>query len=118
MSGLMSYLAGAAAEDLVAQRYVRNGMKLLAQRWRGRRGELDLVFDDGESFVFVEVKKSKNHYRAAENLSAAQIRRIMETAVEYAARKTGLADNNMRFDVATLDDAGAIKITPNALQMC
>lgn len=116
MSGLMSYCAGAAAEDIVAQRYLHAGMTLCAQRWRGRGGEIDLIFEDGDEFVFVEVKKSASHQRAAERLSRRQVGRIMRTAVEYAANRTGRADNNMRFDLATMDQVGSVEIVPNAMQ--
>lgn len=116
MSGLLSYCAGAAAEEIVAQRYHHAGMTLCAQRWCGRGGEIDLIFEDGEDFVFVEVKKSTSHERAAERLSRRQVGRIMRAAVEYAAKRTGKADNNMRFDLATMDQVGSVKIVPNAMQ--
>ena len=43
MSGQVSYLSGVSAEDQVARRYARTGHVILARRWRGRAGELDLV---------------------------------------------------------------------------
>lgn len=114
MSGLMSYYAGCASEETVARHYMRRGLKLLAQRWRGAGGEIDLVFKDGPSFVFVEVKKSKTHDRAVSRVSRGQMNRIMTAALDFAARRTGRADNHMRFDVATMDQTGDVRILENA----
>ncbi len=48
--------AGALAEDRVAEWLVARGWTVLARRWRGGGGELDLVVARGEALRFVEVK--------------------------------------------------------------
>jgi len=115
MSGMISYLAGASAERQVAAHYARNGMQIAARRWRGQGGEIDLVARDGDGLIFVEVKKSRSHARAAERLSLRQIRRLFDAAGEYMAAFSGGLAVNARFDVALVDGAGRIEIIENAL---
>lgn len=113
MSGARSYYAGAAAERQVAAHYRAEGHALLAARWRGRAGEIDLVLSDaapGGGLIFVEVKQAHSFARAAERVGPAQIGRIMRAAQEFAgARPEGLG-TPMRFDVALVDAAGRIEI--------
>jgi len=115
MSGMVSYLAGASAEEQVGAHYARNGMPITARRWRGKGGEIDLVAQDGDGLVFIEVKKSRSHARAAERLSMRQIRRLFDAAGEYMAVFSSGRAVNARFDVALVDGAGRIEILENAL---
>lgn len=111
----MRYHAGLSAERIVARRYLRRGAEFLQHRWRGRGGEIDLIFRENGEFVFVEVKSSKSHERAAQRLGRRQVQRIMRAASEYAAQATGVADNYMRFDVATVNNSGDVRVLENAL---
>ena len=65
MTGQTGYFAGLAAEDIVARDYLRRAHAVAAQRWRGQSGEIDLICRDGDTVVFVEVKKSRSFARAA-----------------------------------------------------
>ncbi|WP_323035725.1 YraN family protein [Pararhodobacter sp.] len=115
MSGAVSYHAGLSAEDQVARDYVRRGFPVAARRWRGKGGEIDLILRDGAGFVFVEVKKSRDHARAAERLRPQQMQRLFAAASEYLGQcPTGL-DTFARFDVALIDAQGRIQILENAL---
>lgn len=115
MSGSLSYHAGLSAEGQVARDYQRRGFPLISQRWRGKGGEIDLVLRDGDGFVFVEVKKSRSHARAAEHLSARQIRRLYDAAAEFLGGCPAGLDTRARFDVALIDAQGRIEILENAL---
>ena len=112
---ITNYLAGQAAEGSVERLYAAQGASCVASRWRGQRGEIDLVLRDAEQIVFVEVKKSKSHHQAARHLSSAQVARIFQTAEEYLARHDLPMDTDMRFDVALVDRHGAVDILENAL---
>ncbi len=114
MSGRVSYHAGLAAEDQVAQLYARQGQKILARRWRGTAGEIDLIARDGAGVVFIEVKKSKTHAMAAEHLTPRQMERIYQTASEFIGSEPLGQDTLVRFDVALVDSAGRIEILQNA----
>lgn len=79
----MAHLSGVMAEDSVARLLEGRGMTVLARRWRGKAGEIDLVASQGACLVFVEVKQSATHEEAALRLGSAQQGRIMRAALEY-----------------------------------
>jgi len=113
--GQINYLAGLGAEDMVARYYEDKGHRVLLKRFRGRRGEIDLVAKDGQTTVFVEVKRSKSHASAALRVTQNKIQRLWMTAEEYLARYSLNLETDMRFDVALVDELGRVKIHENAM---
>jgi putative endonuclease len=91
------------------------GVRIIARRWRGRSGEIDLVCAEGTTTVFVEVKRAENFAAAAHSLLPPQIARIFAAASEFAASLPAGQDSDMRFDVALVDGTGQIEIIENAL---
>lgn len=112
--GISAHAAGVTAETRVAERYVDGGCELLAQRWRGLSGEIDLILRDESTVIFVEVKKSATIDMAAERLSRRQMDRICGAALEYCDTLPTGSLTEMRFDAALMDDAGQIEILENA----
>lgn len=108
-AGALAYAAGCAAEDQVVRSYEMAGCDILARRWRGAAGEIDLIVRDGETIVFVEVKKAATLAAAAERLCRRQMDRICQAACEYC----GLS-SEMRFDAALVDDLGRMEVLHNA----
>lgn len=108
-------MAGQAAELSVLRIYQDRGFTLVAQRWRGGGGELDLVFRKGDSLTFVEVKKSRSHELAAQRISQQQIHRIFNAASVFVSESKGGNLLDMQFDVALVDGAGEVQILENAL---
>lgn len=94
--------------------YQHLGARLLAARWRGRRGEIDLILHDGESHLFVEVKAAASHALAAERMQMRQWRRIEAAAEDWLARHFDHVDVARRFDLALVDRHGAIEVIENA----
>lgn len=115
MSGTTSYHAGMAAEDCVARHYAALGHAVLARRWRGKGGEIDVIAQDGEDTIFVEVKRSDTHAAAALRVQARQVRRLFDCAGEYMATLPGGMLSPVRFDVALVDAAGHVEVIENAL---
>ena len=113
--GKTNYLAGLGAEDSVARDYSDRGCQVISQRFRGKRGEIDLVVQDGTTTVFVEVKKAKTHAGAALRVTGTKIRRLFMTAEEYLSRLSTGMMTDMRFDVALVDELGRVEIRENAL---
>ncbi|WP_394153507.1 YraN family protein [Loktanella salsilacus] len=109
-----NYLAGLAAEDMVARNYVQRGCAEAARRWRGQGGEIDLIMRDGDSVVFIEVKKSRTHGRAVERVTRRQMDRICMAASEFVGREPRGSLTPMRFDVATVDQSGQVQVIANA----
>jgi putative endonuclease len=97
---------GAQAEQLAAQYLQRQGLKLVAQNYRCRFGEIDLIMQDGATVVFIEVRLRRNTSfgGAAASIDARKQKRIISTAQQYLS---GLARvPTCRFDAVLLDDAG------------
>lgn len=115
LAGAVSHRAGVAAEATVAAHYRRTGREVVAQRWRGQGGEVDLVARDRGELVFVEVKKSRNFARAAERVTPRQIARLFAAAAEFLGTEPGGQATPVRFDVALVDGMGRIEVMENAL---
>lgn len=115
MDGAVAYHAGIAAEHSVARFYQDRGHHLRACRWRGKGGEIDLIFASGDQLIFVEVKKSRNFSRAVERFSTRQLNRICMAANEYVAGEPGQMDTDMRIDLALVDAQGALEVIENIL---
>lgn len=115
MSGYNSYRAGIAAEDGVAEHYVRRGCRVAARRWRSPAGEIDLIARDGDAVVFVEVKRARDFSSAATRLGARQIARLMQAAEMFLGGEPAGTRTEARFDVALVDGAGRVAILENAL---
>ena len=113
MSGSVSYHAGLAAEQQVAQFYERAGKVIVARRWRGQAGEIDLIARDGDRIIFIEVKHSRTHASAAEHLSPRQIDRIYTTAAEFVEHEPKGQLTDVQLDAALVDGQGKIQILEN-----
>ncbi|MCU0901997.1 MAG: YraN family protein [Cypionkella sp.] len=114
MSGRRSYHAGLSAEDQVAQLYDRAGCAVVARRWRGPCGEIDLIARDGAEVIFIEVKQASSHARAAERLTPRQMARIYASAECFLGGEPAGAHTPARFDVALVDGMGRIEVMENA----
>jgi putative endonuclease len=113
--GQTNYRFGHAAEGQVEGAYLRTGYRLRNRRWRGGVGEIDLVMENGEGIVFVEVKASRTHERAAASLSRRQIDRLLKSAEVYIGQLPSGLSTPMRFDVALVDGRGHVDVIENAL---
>ena len=100
-------LGGAAA-----RRHLQGlGLRFLAANFRCPRGELDLIFRDGDCLVFVEVKtRSREDWtRPAAAVNAGKRKRLSVTALEYL-RRLGHPRVRIRFDVVeVLLQDGAVR---------
>lgn len=114
MSGATGYHGGQVAEDSVARRYAALGYEIAARRWRGSGGEIDLVLRDAGAVICVEVKRSASHEAALTRLGARQIDRIMAAASEFVAGEPAGQLTELRFDLATVDGAGTVRVLKNA----
>ncbi len=97
---------GAQAEQQAARYLQQQGLKPVAQNYRSRFGEIDLIMQDGATLVFVEVRlrRSANFGGAAASIDAHKQQRLIRTAQQYLA---GLAHiPPCRFDAVLMDDSG------------
>ena len=112
--GRLAYHSGRAAEGSVERVYERGGRQIVARRWRGMGGEIDLVARDGAEVIFIEVKCSTTHAQAAERLGRRQMARIYAAASEFLAGEPLGQLTPARFDVALVDGQGRVEILENA----
>lgn len=113
--GALSYQAGKSGEAQVVRHYEALGFSLVAQRWRGQGGEVDAVFRKAAQLVFVEVKASTTHAKAAAQIKPAQLYRIAAAAEEYADQFAQGNLTHMRIDAALVDAQGYVDVLENVL---
>jgi putative endonuclease len=111
-------ILGKTGEDLACGELERRGYAIVARRYRGRGGELDIVARDGPTLVFVEVKTrgGRGFGDAVEAVTPGKQRRIVQLALEYLARHH-VTDVPCRFDIVSIQfEAGrpALEIFQNA----
>jgi len=111
---------GRAGEQRAADFLRRAGYRILASNYRTRRGELDLVAEEGGELVFVEVKTrtSLAFGSPAEAVDSRKQRRIGRAAQEYLLRE-GASERAVRFDVVAISLAAGrpeIEIIKNAFE--
>jgi putative endonuclease len=97
---------GKSGENLAASELEARGYAIVARRYRTEHGEIDIIARDGETMVFVEVRRKSSDEcgTAAESVTPAKQSRVIRMAVEYLWLH-GLYDRcPVRFDVVAIDD--------------
>ncbi len=98
---------GQAAEQQAANYLSKQGLHLVEQNYHCRRGEIDLICKQGDTWVFVEVKyrKSLSHGGAAAAVDQHKMHRILLSAQHYLQQKNlNQFDTAMRFDVVAIQE--------------
>jgi putative endonuclease len=106
-----------------ARKYLKTkGLKFLTANFRSARGEIDLVFREGDCLVFVEVKtrSSEEWTRPAAAVDATRRRRLTRAALDYLH----LLKNppvKVRFDIVEVlladSKVDEIRHLPNTFEM-
>jgi putative endonuclease len=87
--------------ERAAKKYLRQrGLKFLTANFRSARGEIDLVFRDGECLVFVEVKtrSSEDWTRPAAAVDSHKRKLLSKCALDYL-RLLRNPEIKIRFDI-------------------
>lgn len=111
--GYRAHRSGLDAEAQVSAQYQLVGYALVATRWRGGAGEIDLVFENSDGLVFVEVKKAKSVDAALHRLSARQLQRLILAGEEFLGTRPGGLLTPARFDLAAVGGLGDVSILEN-----
>lgn len=92
---------GRGAETLAMIWLLLTGHRILAHRWRGRGGEIDIVAYRRRMIIFCEVKFQR---RASESgiPTPRQRRRICRAAQEFASRRHLSGNVEWRFDLVQI----------------
>ncbi|WP_397572103.1 YraN family protein [Silanimonas sp.] len=97
---------GDAGEQAALAFLVARGLRPLARNVRFKGGELDLVMLDGETLVFVEVRRRgrSDFGDALDSVDARKARKLVLAARLYLQREPRHARRDCRFDVVGFDD--------------
>ena len=113
---------GRLGESTAREYLSEKGLKFLAANFRTKRGEIDLIFRDGDCLVFVEVKARsiRSWTRPAASVNARKRRLISLTALEYL-RRLREPRVRIRFDIVEvlLEEGRVIEIRhlPNTFSL-
>ena len=91
---------GELGERAAKQFLQRQGLKFLTANYRSERGEIDLIFRDGDYLAFIEGKtrSSEEWTRPAAAVNAARRRRLTRAALDYL-RLLKQPQVKIRFDI-------------------
>jgi len=113
---------GVLGEQAAKKFLRRSGLKFLTANFRSERGEIDLIFRDGDCLAFVEVKtrSSEGWSRPAAAVNAERRRRLSHCALDYL-RLLKNPEVKIRFDIVDvlLTDGAVreIRHLPNTFPM-
>ena len=94
---------GRRGERIACRHLLRNGFDILARRWRGRTGEIDLVAFEDELLVFIEVKtRSTNRYGEPWEFVDWRKRQLLRRTAEEFIAANDLGAYAYRFDIVSV----------------
>ena len=113
---------GELGERAAKKHLQKLGMKFLTSNFRSARGEIDLIFRDGDCLAFVEVKtrSSEDWTRPAAAVDARKRRLLSQTALDYL-RLLKNTPVKIRFDIVEVlladGEVREIRHLPNTFPM-
>ncbi|MEL0623115.1 YraN family protein [Marinomonas arenicola] len=95
---------GEKAEHAAELYLQQQGLRLIDRNFHSRMGEIDLIFLDNDTYVFVEVRFRANasHGSAAESLNPSKLKKVRLTA-DYWLQQNNKSTNACRFDAILFD---------------
>ncbi|GAA0833851.1 MULTISPECIES: YraN family protein [Marinomonas] len=95
---------GEKAEQAAELYLQQQGLRLIDRNFHSRMGEIDLIFLDNDTYVFVEVRFRANasHGSAAESLNPSKLKKVRLTA-DYWLQQNNKSTNACRFDAILFD---------------
>jgi len=94
-----SYTIGVAAEMRAKLLLEAKSYRILAERYKTKGGEIDLVAQRGDHLAFVEVKFRRTQEEAAYAVLPRQQARIATAAEVFLGEHAGLSHESASFDV-------------------
>jgi putative endonuclease len=100
----------------------KQGLKFLTANFRSPRGEIDLIFRDGDCLAFVEVKarSSENWTRPAASVDARKRKLLSQTALDYLKLLKN-PEVKIRFDIVEVlladGEVREVRHLPNTFTM-
>ena len=100
---------GRLAEEKALSYLVAQGLKLVAQNFRCRLGEIDLIMRDRDYLVFIEVRArvSADFGGGIASITYAKRQKIIKSASYYMLTQSARSNLAIRFDVISIDGKSA-----------
>lgn len=110
-SRLTSHEFGQWGESVTADHYEAAGFEIVERNWRCKDGEIDLIARRDSIVVFIEVKArtSDRFGTAADAVGWKKQQKVRSVARQWLARSS-CSYQELRFDVAAVDRAGAVTV--------
>jgi putative endonuclease len=95
---------GRRGEDLAEQALRTHGYQIIARNWRCDAGEIDIIAQDGEEWVFVEVKlrRSDAYGSPEESVTGKKQSRLLQSGALYM-QQIDQSDAHWRIDVVAIE---------------
>ncbi len=96
---------GDMTESYAAQFLQQQGLEIVTMNFHSRHGEIDIIAQDNETYIFVEVKYRKNnHYGGAISTISAKKQQKLKLCAAFYFQQSQLNEYNTacRFDVIAL----------------
>lgn len=92
------------AEKVALEYLQKQGLTLIRQNYRTRRGEIDLIMQDNDITAFIEVRyrSASNYANAVESIDHRKCERIIKTCQHYLLSCRRPANVSCRFDIITV----------------
>lgn len=97
---MKKYDIGMVGEEEVAKYLEKIGCNILYRNYRTNKGEIDIIFEEGENLVFGEVKTRTNELfgKPCESVDKVKRNKIIYVAKQFIYRNVAY-DKEVRFDV-------------------
>lgn len=105
--------AGLESEKLAATFLVNQGLKLVAQNYLCRFGEIDLIMQNAKTLVYVEVRLRKNALfgGAGSSITPQKMQKLILAAQHYLqTHNQSQCEQACRFDAILMDSVDAKSI--------
>jgi putative endonuclease len=99
-----NYSYGFTAEKIALKYLLKLGFQPLAQRYKTKYGELDLVVKKDKELLFCEVKARKKSYNLLAIITSKQIQRNYQAAEFFLAENKEYQNYTCRFDLLVILD--------------
>lgn len=109
---------GKWSEDYAKHQAQQQGFHCIAQNYRCRNGELDLILEQNHLLVFMEVKARSNtqYGQAIEMLTPQKQQRMMNAIAHFLAKHPQYENHDYRFDLFAIQFHQAVQIEQLDLQ--
>lgn len=95
------HATGKAGEKKTANYLRRRGMRIVQRNWKHRKGEIDLIVQDGTVLVFVEVRTRKAGALVSGVATLSSRKKfILRQTVNAYLQKLSIKPDHWRFDVS------------------